>query len=678
MSSRATDVGREIAELRALVEHHSHRYYVLDDPELSDVEFDALFDRLRELEAEHPEHASPSSPTARVGAAPAARFEKVEHVTPMGSLEKLTTREALEKWDTDVKSRLDTEDDVAYVSEPKIDGSAVSLVYEHGVLVRGATRGDGYRGEDVTANLRTVRTIPLALRLPEGEKPPALLEVRGEIYFSRQAFARFNEQLLEEGRKPAPNPRNAAAGSLRQLDSSITAGRELSIWIYGLGSREGVPVESQSAALAWLGERGFLIGSEVRQHRDVASMAQAIDELEARRDSLDYEIDGVVLKVDSISEQDALGALHERPRWARAYKWAPSTAVTRLKAIHIRVGRTGALNPWAELEPVEVGGVTVTSATLHNEDDINRKDIREGDRVTVQRAGDVIPQVVGPVLPHAPGSRAFVMPERCPLCDVQVVRPEGEATHRCPNRACPSRGLETLIHWVGAALDIEGVGEQFVRRLWDEGIVRSVPDLYRLDASQLSELDGYAEVSAANAVASIARSREQPLQRVLFGLNIRNVGWVVAQSLARHFGSVDALAGATLEQIEEVDGIGPDRAEAIAEWFADADNRALVDELRTLGLTLEGDVAEISAEGSAAEALSGHTYVLSGTLEALTREQAREALEARGAKVTSSVSGKTTALIAGPGAGSKLAKAAELGIEVLDEAALLALIEHQP
>ena len=673
MSSRGTDIGAEIRELRERVAHHSHRYYVLDDPELSDAEFDALFDRLRELEALHPEHMSPTSPTLRVGAAPAERFSKIEHLTAMGSLDKLTTAEALEKWDTDVKQRLETKDPLVYVSEPKIDGSAVSLVYENGTLVRGATRGDGYRGEDVTANLRTIRAIPLELQLPEDEAPPQTLEVRGEVYFSRSAFERFNTSLIQQDKKPAPNPRNAAAGSLRQLDPAITAERDLSIWIYGLGHRDGVPVESQSTALEWLRERGFRTNPEVLVHGNVETMLEAIDSLEQRRDRLEYEIDGVVLKVDAFDQQDRMGSLHERPRWARAFKWAPSTAVTRLKRIHIRVGRTGALNPWAELEPVEVGGVTVTSATLHNEDDINRKDIREGDRVTVQRAGDVIPQVVGPAGAHARGSTPFKMPAACPLCEVAVVRPEGEATHRCPNKACPSRGLETLIHWVGPALDIEGVGEQFVRRLWDEGLVRSLPDLYRLSGEQLAELDGYAELSAQNAVDSIARSREQPLQRVLFGLNIRNVGWVVAQSLAAHFASAEQLAGASLEEIQEVDGIGPDRAEAVAEWFADSDNRALVDELRELGVRLEAEPGA-GPTASVDDSLAGTTYVLSGTLESLTRDEAREALEARGAKVTSSVSRKTTGVIAGPGAGSKLVKAESLGVDVLDEAALCALI----
>ena len=673
MSSSSRDVGVEIAELRELVERHAHRYYLLDDPELSDAEFDALFDRLRELESANPAYASDTSPTTRIGAPPSEDFEKVEHLTPMGSLEKLTDAEALEKWVSDVKKRLETDDDVAVVAEPKIDGSAVTLVYEDGEFVRGATRGDGARGEDVTANLRTLGAIPLRMRTPAGEEPPARFEVRGEVYFSRDAFAHFNEQLVSQGRKPAPNPRNAAAGSLRQLDSRITAERELSIWVYGLGYRAGLPLDSQSTALDWLRQRGFRANPEITRHDTVDSMVEAIADLERRRPGLDYEIDGVVLKVDRFDEQDVLGSLHGRPRWARGYKWAPSTAVTRLNTIHIRVGRTGALNPWAELEPVEVGGVTVSSATLHNEEDINRKNIREGDRVIVQRAGDVIPQVVGPVLPHAPGSTEFRMPADCPLCGVAVVRPEGEVKQRCPNRACPSRGLETLIHWVGPALDIEGVGEKFVRRLWDEGLLRSLPDLYRLTVEQLANLEGYGETSAAGAIAAIASSRDQPMQRALFGLNIRNVGWVVAQSLARHFSTLDELAKASSEEIQQVDGIGPDRADAIVEWFADEENRLVIEELQSLRLRFEGGPQTTVLDANGAP-LGGNTYVLTGTLDGRTRGEARDALEALGAKVTNSVSKKTTALVAGIGGGSKLATAERLGVEILDESDLEQLL----
>ena len=672
--SSSSDPAARVAELRRIVEHHSHRYYVLDDPEVSDAEYDLLFDELVALEEEHPELRTASSPTTRVGAPPSDRFTKVDHLTPMGSLEKVTTAEALEKWADDVRKRLATDEAVAYVTEPKIDGSAISLVYENGVFVRGATRGDGNRGEDVTQNLRTIKAIPLTMRLPEGTPPPQLVEVRGEVYFSLSGFRRFNERQIAEGKNPAPNARNAAAGSLRQLDPSVTAKRDLSIWIYGLGYREGVEVGSQREALDWLRSRGFRTNPLTERHEAIGDVAQAVDDWERRRPELDYEIDGVVVKVDAFDQQERLGALHERPRWAKAFKWAPDRAQTLLQRIHIRVGRTGALNPWAQLDPVVVGGVTVSTATLHNEEDINRKDIREGDTVVVQRAGDVIPQVVGPVLPHAKGTVPFRMPTKCPLCGVRVEKPEGEVMHRCPNRACPSRGLETLIHWVGAAMDIEGVGEQFVRRLWSEGLLRSMPDLYRLTADQLAELDGYAAISAAKAVDAIERSKHQPFNRILFGLNIPNVGWVTAQNLARHFGSAERLATATPDEIMEVEGVGPDRAESIAEWFADEENRRLLAELRDLGLRLEADVEDRPNEGP----LSGRTYVVTGTLERWSREKATAALEALGAKVTNSVSRKTAGLVVGEDAGSKLAKAQSLGVELLDETAFEALVGKPP
>src|SRR5947208_11716599 len=407
----------------------------------------------------------------------------------MGSLEKVTTDEALEKWHQDVCKRLGTSE-VMYVTEPKIDGLSINLIYEDGAFVRGATRGDGYRGEDVTVNLKTIRAISTRMQLKQREEPPPLLEVRGEVYLPISGFNELNERLIAEGKKPTPNPRNAAAGSLRQKDSSITAQRPLSIWVHGLGHKDGLPAGGHWQALHWLREHGFRTNPFAERHETVASVAEACRAWEKKRIELDYEIDGIVIKVDSFEQQRRLGSLHERPRWARAYKWAPMTAQTKLVKIHIRVGRTGALNPWAQLEPVEVGGVTVSQAPLHNEEDINRKDIREGDTVIVQRAGDVIPQVVGPVLPHKRGTKPFRMPEKCPLCGTKIVKPEGEAMHRCPNPKCESRGLETLIHWVQAAMDIEGVGEQLVRRLWREGIVTSMPDLYRLTKEQLMELDG--------------------------------------------------------------------------------------------------------------------------------------------------------------------------------------------
>jgi DNA ligase (NAD+) len=663
-----TDPKTRAEELRKQLEYHLYRYHVLDDPEISDAEYDRLYDELRALEDENPELATEDSPTRRVGAAPSEKFQKVEHLSPMGSLDKVTTDEALEKWAADVRKRLGTDEPVAYVTEPKIDGSAISLVYEHGVFARGATRGDGLRGEDVTVNLRTLRSILPRMQIPDGEPPPAVLEVRGEVYMSLSGFREFNERMAAEGKRTAPNPRNAAAGSLRQLNPQITAERPLAVWIHGMGHHEGLPSESHWEALQWLRERGFRTNPLAQRHESIESVAEVCRIWETKRLELDYEIDGIVIKVDLFDQQQRLGALHGRSRWARAYKWAPMTAQTRLNKIHIRVGRTGALNPWAALEPVEVGGVTVSTATLHNEEDINRKDIREGDDVIVQRAGDVIPQVVGPVLPRKRRTKRFRMPEKCPLCGTKIVKPEGEAMHRCPNPKCESRGLETLINWVW---DIDGVGEQAVRRLWGEGIVTSMPDLYRLTKERLMELDGYGEISAGNAVAAIEQSKQSfTFHRVLAGLNIPQTGWVTARNLAAHFGSVDRLMDASQEDIQEVEGIGPDRAEAIAEWFSDEENRKLVAELRELGLKFETGDELKPVEGP----LSGQTYVITGTLEDFTREEAAAALEAKGAKVANSVSKKTTGLVVGEEPGSKLKKAQDAGVPVLSEADLKKLV----
>ncbi|TML33550.1 MAG: NAD-dependent DNA ligase LigA [Actinobacteria bacterium] len=661
------DVQKRLDELREEVNHHLYRYHVLDEPEVSDAEYDRLYDELTSLEEEHPDLITPDSPTQRVGAPPSERFQKVEHLTPMGSLEKVTDDESLFKWAEDVRKRLDSDEPVAYVIEPKIDGLAVSLTYEDGLLTRGATRGDGIQGEDVTVNLKTIKAIPLRM---QGDGPPAVLEVRGEVYLPLSGFRELNERIAELGQKLAPNPRNAAAGSLRQKDSSITASRPLSIWVYGLGAHEGLQLSSHWEELEWLREHGFRTNPFAERLESIEEVAKRCRDWERGRTELDYEIDGIVIKVDSLEQQAILGALHSRPRWARAFKWAPMTAQTKLLKIAIRVGRTGALNPWAMLEPVQVGGVTVSKATLHNEEDINRKDIREGDVVIIQRAGDVIPQIVGPAGPHAKGTKPFRMPKKCPLCGANIVKPKGEAMHRCPNRACPSRGLETLINWVQGPADIEGVGEQLMRRLWELELVRSLPDLYRLSKEQLLELDGFQEKSASNAIDAIEHSKRTPFSRVLLGLNIPDVGWVTAQNLARHFGSGDRLAQASQEEIQDVEGIGPERAEAIAEWFSDKDNLRLVEELKGLGLRFEAGPEERPVEGP----LTGSTYVITGTLEGFSRDEARKGLEAKGARVADSVSKKTTGVIAGESPGSKLAKAEQLGVAVLDEAALKGLL----
>jgi DNA ligase (NAD+) len=664
------DVQARLDGLRAELNHHLYRYHVLDDPEISDAEYDRLYDELKALEEDYPDLITPDSPTQRVGAPPSEKFGKVRHLQPMGSLDKVTDEEGVRKWAEDVRKRLDSDEPVAYVVEPKIDGSAISLTYENGALVRGATRGDGFEGEDVTPNLRTIKSIPLTMRASDGEPPPATLEVRGEVYMSLEAWRRLTESQLAQDKKPSPNPRNAAAGSLRQLNPNITAKRELSIWVYGVGRRDGLEPATHWETLEWLRDHGFRTNPFAQRLDSIDDVAKACRDWERRRADLDYEIDGIVIKVDSLDQQARLGALHERPRWARAFKWAPMTAQTKLLKIAIRVGRTGALNPWAMLEPVEVGGVTVSRATLHNEEDINRKQIREGDIVIVQRAGDVIPQVVGPAGAHQPGTKKFRMPKKCPLCGTNIVRPEGEAMHRCPNRDCPSRGIETLNNWVMAAADIEGVGEQLVRRLWDLGLVRSVPDLYRLTKEQLLDLDGFQEKSASNVIGSIERSKEIPFRRVLYGLNIPDVGGVTAGVLARELGTIDRLLGATIEELEAIDGIGPDRAESIAEWFADEQNRILVEELRELGLRMETGDEERPVEGP----LTGQTYVITGTLEGYTREEAKAALEALGAKVGDSVSKKTAGVIVGEEPGSKLAKAQKAGVPVLSEVDLTQLL----
>jgi DNA ligase (NAD+) len=664
-SSKSTTAAARAAELRDVLNRALIAYHVEDEPIMEDAAYDALFDELAALEQEHPELVTPDSPTRRVGGI-SDKFEKVQHLEPMGSLEKVTTEEGLRKWDDDVRRRLGTDEPVAYVLEPKIDGLAVNLTYENGVLVRGATRGDGVQGEDVSRNLRTIKAIPLRLN---GDVP-AVIEVRGEVYLPLSGFRELNERLAGTNQKLAPNPRNAAAGSLRQKNSAITADRPLSIWVYGAGHREGVEFETQFEMLEWLREHGLRTNPFAERLESIDQVATACVQWEQRRMELDYEIDGVVVKVDSLDQQRRLGVLHQRPRWARAYKWAPLTAVTRLLEIRIRVGRTGALNPWAIMEPVQVGGVTVTRATLHNEEDINRKQIRQGDDVIVQRAGDVIPQIVGPAGPHRRGTKEFRMPAKCPLCGTGIVKPEGEAMHRCPNRACPSRGLETLINWTAVA-DIEGVGEQTIRVLWQRGLVRSLPELYRLTKEQLVELEGFAEISASAAIDSIQSSKRVPFSRVLLGLNIPGIGWVLARTLASHFGTVDRLLAATPEEVAEVDGFGPDRAEDVVEWFADEQNRALVQELRELGLRFETAAEERPPEGP----LTGSTYVITGTLERFTRDEAQARLEALGAKVTNSVSAKTTGLVVGeePGA-SKLTKAQKADVPIVSERDLLALL----
>ena len=661
------------AFLRAELARHSYLYYVLDAPEIGDGEWDVLYLELKALEEADPLLVTADSPTQRVGGLPLDGFAQVEHLLPMLSLANARGPEELVEWDARMRRRLGDDASESFVTEPKIDGLAISLVYRDGVFERGATRGDGRIGEDVTQNLRTVRALPLRLVLATGEHAPSLLEVRGEVYIPSEAFERLNAERLAAGDPPFMNPRNSAAGSLRQKDPKMTASRPLSLWCYAVGVVEGLDLDSHSEALGWLGARGFPVNPLTRTHETIEQVADRCAELERERAGLGYDIDGVVVKVDSFELQRRLGAVGRDPRWAVAYKFAPITATTRLIDIGINVGRTGALNPFAILEPVVVGGVTVQMATLHNEDVIHLKDVRVGDTVVIQRAGDVNPQVVEPVLAKRPaGAAIFRMPADCPACGEPVVRNEGDAQHRCVNAGCPSRGLESIRHWVArGALDIDGLGDKLVSRFWELGLVRRASDLYRLTVAQVLELEGFQERSAENLVAAIGASRSQPFGRVLFGLGIPHVGGVTAEAIARHVRSISTLRSASLEQICEVEGVGTVVAEAVMTWLADPDHAALVDELIEAGLQLE---LQGGAGPPADGPLTGATVVITGTLDGFTREEARAAVVAAGGKVTDSVSSKTSYVVAGESPGSKLAKAERLGVPMLDSAAFGRLI----
>ena len=655
-SQRASELRRAIAEA-------DHRYFILDQPTLSDGEYDALMRELRGLEAADPSLVTQDSPTQRIGVVAASGFAEVEHLQPMLSLANARNDTEFEAW-SERLGRLIGDEPYRLVTEPKVDGLAISLVYEDGIFVRGATRGNGVVGEDVTANLRTVRAIPLRLA---GEPAPPVVEVRGEVYLPLEGFARVNEEQIAAGGKPFMNPRNSAAGSLRQKNPAVTARRPLSLWAYGIGHAEGLELETHWDSLAWLRDQGFPVSPDAELHDDTASVLRFCRAFEARRATLSYDVDGVVVKVSSLDQQRRLGSVGRDPRWAIAFKFAPTTAITKLEKIGLNVGRTGALNPYAILEPVVVGGVTVSLATLHNEDDIRRKDIREGDRVIIQRAGDVIPQVVGPA-PEQDGRRrkAWRMPDNCPVCSTPIVRAEGEARHYCPNRACPSRGYEGLKHFVSrGAMDIDGVGEKLVARLVELELVSQPQDFYRLTVDQLVPLDGFQETLAENVITSIERSKSRPFDRVLFALGIPHVGGITAETLAGAFGSMDALRHATSEQIAEVEGIGPVIAETVSAWFLDEEHGAIVDALAAAGLTMSGP-----KRAPAAGPLSGKTFVVTGTLEGHTRDSIAAHLASLGAKVTASVSASTDYVLAGEGGGSKRSKAETLGVPVIDLAEL--------
>jgi len=663
------------AELRKEIEHHNELYYAQDASEIGDDEYDALLNELRGLEAEHPELQTPDSPTQRVGAKPLERFEPVAHLQPMLSLANARNEEELRAWLQRSERFLEREGveaaEICFVTEPKIDGLAISLLYKNGVFVRGATRGDGEIGEDVTQNLRTIKSIPKRV-----EGAPPVLEVRGEAYLPRSVFARINEERAAAGLPTFANPRNSAAGSIRQLDPAAAASRPLSIWAYSIGAVEGIEFETHYESLEWLREHGLPISPDVERHQTLDEVVAACRAWEERREGLDFEIDGVVVKVDDLALQRQLGVVGREPRGAIAWKFRPMTATTTLRRIAWNVGRTGHMVPFAELEPVQVSGVTVKLATLHNEEDIVRKDVREGDEVIVTRAGDVIPRVVSPT-PRAQANpdRAPVPgpPERCPACGSEIVKPEGSAWSICPNRAgCPGQLFQGVKQFVSrGAMDIEGLGEERVLQFLRDGAIDGVAGIYDLTAERLLEIEGFKDVSANKLIQAIDRSKQQPFHRLLFGLGIAGIGGVNARALTGHFQTMDALLEATPEQIEEVPGIGPILAEQIAETLSEEEMHLLIERLRAHGLQLE---EEGPAPGEVEGPLKGKTLVLTGTLPNLTREEAAARIEAAGGKVTNSVSKKTDYVVAGADPGSKLAKAEKVGTEILDEDGLLALL----
>jgi DNA ligase (NAD+) len=655
------------ARLREQIDRANHAYYVLDAPEISDAEYDRLFRELQALEEATPTLRTPDSPTQRVGAPVASAFAKVTHRRPMISLGNAFSPEELAAWEERNARILPEVRTAGYTAEIKIDGAAVSLTYEQGKLTGGATRGNGVIGENITANLRTIADVPLSLA---GKGWPAVMEVRGEVYLPYAGFTRVNQQRERDGEPLFANPRNAAAGGLRQLDPNLTRRRRLRMFAFTVEPVEGrLAARTHSDLLDQLAAWGFQVEGHRRRFDTLAEVQQAIESFEELIPRLPFQADGVVVKVDRLDLHGELGVVGGRePRWAIARKFAPEVAVTKVEDIRINVGRTGALNPWAVLLPVEISGVTVSAATLHNEDLIAQKDIRIGDQVEVIRAGEVIPQVVRPLPDKRTGEeREFRMPDKCPACGTPVERPADEAMRYCPNASCAGRVLEGLVHYASReAMDVRGLGYERVRQLLDAGLIRDVADLYDLTAAQLVELDRFAEQSAQQLVAAIAASKERPLSSLLFGLGIRHVGKTVAQLLARRFGTMAALRAATQEQINDVPGVGGAIAEAVAAFFAEPRNQRLIDRLERAGLTF-AEPRAASADG----ALLGKTYVLTGTLPTLARAQAAELIEAAGGRVAGSVSKKTDAVVAGADAGGKLEKARALGVEIIDEDELL-------
>ena len=657
--------------LRREIELANFNYYVKDSPSIPDAEYDRLFRELQLLEAQYPELSGLDSPTRRIGAEPLAAFSQVTHVTPMLSLNNAFDEAEVEAFDRRVRETLEDDGPIRYAVEPKFDGLAISLTYQDGLFAMGATRGDGYTGEDVTANLRTVRAIPLRLA---GGKPPRVLEVRGEVLMLKRDFEMLNREQRDRGEKEFANPRNAAAGALRQLDSRITAARRLAFFAYGIGSAANVPDDTHSHQLDYVESLHLPVARERLVVEGVRGLLLYYRTIGQRRTALPYEIDGVVYKVNDLRHQARLGFVSRAPRFAVAHKFPAQEEITQVLDITVQVGRTGALTPVARLAPVFVGGVTVTNATLHNEDEIRRKDVRIGDHVVVRRAGDVIPEVVSVVRERRPPqAREFVMPEKCPVCGSRVERFEGEAATRCSaGLFCPAQRRQALLHFAGRrALDIEGLGEKLVEQLVDANLVRTPADLYRLDLQTLCSLDRVAEKSATNVLEAIERSKNTMLARFIFALGIRNVGETTAKDLARHFGSLESLLRADETELQQAPDVGPIVAQSIGRFFGEPHNREIIDQMRAAGV--HWPETEMPLTGKLP--LSAKTFVLTGTLPNLTREEAKERIEAKGGKVAGSVSRKTDYVVAGEDAGSKLEKARQLGVAVLDEDGLLELLK---
>ncbi len=658
--------------LREQINRHNYRYYVLDSPEISDAEYDHLMRQLIDIEETFPQLVTDDSPTRRVGAPPLDKFEIVTHTLPMISLANVTTEQELLEFDERVKKMLGTTDEIRYVGEPKMDGLAVELIYTDGRFTLGSTRGDGYSGENVTLNLRTIKTIPLTLIQGKRFPIPRLLELRGEVYLGLSDFRKLNKKREEEGQPTFANPRNAAAGSVRQLDSTITAGRPLSLACYGVGSVQGIAFSTQRDILQAFEEWGFKINKEVQLLHGAREAIEYHRMMEERRDSLPFEIDGVVIKVDDLSLHERLGATSRAPRWATAFKFAPRQARTRIRHIDVSVGRTGVLTPTAHLDPVRVSGVTVSRASLHNQDEIDRKDIREGDWIIVERSGDVIPYVVGVVTEKRDGSeRPFHIPDRCPVCSEEVIRIEGEVAYRCINSACPAKIKEAIFHFASKrAMDIDGLGEKLINQIVDNGLVKDFADIYTIPKETWAGLGRMAEKSARNIVDAVDASRTIELSRFINALGIRLVGEHLAQVLADRFKTVDDLMNATEQELMTIGEIGPTVAKSIRAYFSEDRNRRVLERLK-------GQIKLVSRPKSAHQPLSGITFVITGSLGSMTREQAEDAVRRLGGNAASSVSAKTGYLVVGKDPGSKLAKAHDLGVKTISEDEFISMIGDQ-